>query len=180
MVQIFSTAISIAKNPRVQRIVIGAIVGGAVGYAIARTVEPFIFPEPEYEMIPPYDTPEKAIARDDHQVAVLLDRFITPTHIDQIGTVTKIETTPDEVAATVRIESAPKPKYMKPVKQTVTHAAAVQPTIQPTTAPEKLEAIKKPVDVKPPSDSFSSTRGEPASIAGGGNPHKKTRPTDGE
>lgn len=53
---IIAPALAFARNPRVQRTAIGFVVGAGVGYAIAKTAEPFLFPEEDFEMLPSYET----------------------------------------------------------------------------------------------------------------------------
>jgi hypothetical protein len=183
--EIIKTAIEFAKNKRVQRIAIGLVVGGAVGFAIAKTVEPYLFPEVEYEMIPPYDTPEQALLREELNQPIPFKHDGTP-----IAQVTSLAMDKDGVTITGTIDSesfeevkksvtskiAPKTKYAKPVKTT-------QP-VQPLTAGEHMAALKEPAakpvsttnSTKAVTSTFSSLRGETPGMTGGGNPHKKVSP----
>lgn len=172
------TAIEIAKNKRVQRIAIGFVVGGVVGFAVAKVVEPYLFAEGEYEMIPPYDTPELAMLQDKEPVEEMTQiKVEVPEGSDP-------KVVQARVIEMIKTEAhvAPKLKYAKPVRPTNTHAAAVSPTVQPLTAGEKLQALNepapKPLPVKtekPVVSTFSSTRGVTTANTGGGNPHKKVR-----
>jgi hypothetical protein len=200
---LIKSAIEFAKNKQVQRIAIGFVVGAAVGYAIAKTTEPYLFPEPELEMIPPYDTPEDAFIRETFELPVGTDpataaaaikkMINTPAHDPVIPVKYEgVSINPDalkgEAVANKVLAAAhvmPKPKYMKPVRVAETHAKAVAPTVQPVTAPEKMAMLKDPAPIplptkneKPAVSTFSSTRGQPSANTGGGNPHKKTRPID--
>ena len=185
------TAIEFAKNKTVQRTAIGFVVGAAVGFAIAKTTEPYLFPEPQYEMIPPYDTPDQAIERHEfeheHIIPVKYEGasigHVTSTTADETGVTVTAKINPDafkgqleqnsgvEIANKIIASTMPRPKYAKPV-----HAAAVAPTVQPATGVEKLAALKE--TNKQPVSTFSSTRGLSSTNTGGGNPHKKVRPID--
>lgn len=174
---IIQSAIQIAKNKTVQRTVIGACIGGAVGFAVAKTVEPYLFQETteEYEMIAPYDGPdENAPIIWPEKVGDPIAK-VTSVSVGANGVDVELMPFSNDAKATERmaektVKATPKQKYSHPV---VKKAEPGSPEALLEEKPVAPKLHQRPVDVKA---SVFSTR-ESASIAGGGDPHKKAKPS---
>lgn len=190
---IATTAISIAKNRRVQRVVIGALIGAAVGYAVAKTAAPYLFPEVEVEMIPPYDTPEDITLRENmsaHGLSWKHAGIETPiSTVDKWhrednmliveGHLAKSDVLPEEVLENLKWEPADgqkvaskgKLKYSKPVSTLSAEEHAFADSTIKTAVDNAATTINK--NLGPTVSTFSTREANP--LTGGGDAKEKRR-----
>lgn len=124
-----------AKDQRVQRIVIGAVVGGLVGYAVGKLAVPYIFRKEEKIEIIPFDHSEPERLED-------LPPAIYTGHEagkDVIGKVEKIERVDGELLDAVSLSEGSRVAYRH-----IAAKAAAKKKKDEAAAPEKKEQVAAP------------------------------------